>query len=88
MSQENNNQPQKVWWSQPVQMFLRISGWIVFPLIVSLFVGKWLDKKFNTEPWLLIAVSAVAFVISIYGIIANAKKEFKKIEEENKSEKK
>jgi len=71
-----------------MQMFLRISGWIAIPLIVSLFLGKWLDEKFDTAPWLLILCSGIAFIASMYGIINNAKKEFKKIEEEGKKDKK
>lgn len=72
---------------QSMQMFLRISGWIALPLILSLFLGKWLDKKIGTEPWLLLACSGIAFILSMYGIIKNAKKEFKKIEEENENKK-
>ena len=84
MTQEDKKTTGKSWWVDPMQMFLRISVWIAFPLIISLFAGQWLDRKFSTAPWLLIACSAVAFILSMYGIIKNAKKEFKKIEEENK----
>ena len=52
MPQKDNNQSKKAWWSQPVQMFLRISGWIAVPLIITLYLGKWLDDKFGTAPWL------------------------------------
>jgi len=88
MSQDANNDHKQVWWWQPMQMFLRISGWIAIPLIVSLFLGKWLDEKFDTAPWLLILCSGIAFIASMYVIINNAKKEFKKIEEEGKKDKK
>ena len=86
MSQAEDKDRKIVWWMQPMQMFLRISGWIALPLILSLFLGKWLDKKFGTGPWLLLACSGIAFILSMYGIIKNAKKEFKKIEEENKKD--
>lgn len=85
MLPEDNKQSKQVWWVAPMQMFLRISGWIAVPLIVSLFFGQWLDQKFNTAPWLLILCSGVAFIVSMYGIITNAKREFKKIDDENKS---
>ena len=84
MTPKSDEQTKKVWWWQPMQMFLRMSGWIAFPLILSLFFGKWLDEKFNTAPWLLIVISVFAFTVSMYGVIVNAKREFKKIEEENK----
>jgi F0F1-type ATP synthase assembly protein I len=84
MEPQNDKNSKPVWWWQPMQMFLRMSGWIAFPLIMSLFLGKWLDEKFNTAPWLLIVLSVFAFTVSMYGVIATAKKEFKKIEDENK----
>jgi hypothetical protein len=84
MVQLDDKQSKAAWWSAPMQMFLRISGWIAMPLIISLFFGQWLDQKFSTAPWLLIACSGVAFVTSIYGIVSNARREFKKIEDENK----
>jgi F0F1-type ATP synthase assembly protein I len=85
MPQLDDKQPKEAWWSAPVQMFLRVSGWIALPLIISLFLGQWLDQKFSTAPWLLIVCSGIAFMFSMYGIVSNAKKEFKKIEDENKN---
>ena len=84
MPRLEERQTKEAWWSAPVQMFLRVSGWIAVPLIISLFLGQWLDKKFSMAPWLLIACSGIAFIFSMYGIVSNAKKEFKKIEDENK----
>lgn len=83
MAKEVKKTTGQIWWARPMQMFLRISVWIALPLIISLFFGKWLDKKFGTEPWLLLICSGLAFFLSIYGIIKNAKKEFKKIEDAN-----
>jgi F0F1-type ATP synthase assembly protein I len=84
MSQLNDKQIKEAWWSAPMQMFLRVSGWIALPLIISLFLGQWLDQKFSTAPWLLIVCSGIAFMFSMYGIVSNAKKEFKKIEDESR----
>ena len=55
-----------------------LSGWIAFPVIIALFLGKWLDKKFNTDPWLFLATIGLAFLISMYGLVINALKEFKR----------
>ena len=87
MSRLDNKGTKEAWWSAPVQMFLRVSGWIALPLIISLFLGQWLDQKFSIAPWSLIACSGVAFMVSMYGIVSNAKKEFKKIEDENSNKK-
>lgn len=59
-----------------------VSGWIAFPVIIGLYLGKYLDKKFGTEPWLFIIIIAGSFVVSMYGLLVNAQREFKKIEKE------
>lgn len=78
-------------WSLALKIMARISGWIAFPVLIGVFLGKWLDIRFNTEPWLFLATVALSFVVSMYGLVKNAMKEFKKIEGEyakNKEEKK
>jgi F0F1-type ATP synthase assembly protein I len=74
-------------WSLALRIMARISGWIAFPVLIGVFLGKWLDKRFNTEPFLFIITVAVCFIISMYGLVINALKEFKKIEDESKAEK-
>lgn len=85
MAEENkekkiNNEP---WWRPAIFMFLRLSGWIAIPIIIAVFFGKWLDKKYDTEPWLFLGSVGAAFLISIIGLIKNTLKEFKNIEKEN-----
>lgn len=74
-------------WSLALRIMVRISGWIAFPVLLGVFLGKWLDKRFNTEPFLFIITVAVCFIISMYGLVINALKEFKKIDDESKAEK-
>ena len=74
-------------WSLALKIMARISGWIAFPVLIGVFLGKWLDIKFGTEPWLFLITVAVCFMISMYGLVINALKEFKKIEEESQAEK-
>ncbi len=69
-------------WSLALRVMANLSGWIAFPVIIALFLGRWLDRKFNSEPWLFLATIGVAFLISMYGLVINALKEFKKIEKE------
>jgi len=71
-------------WSLALKITARLTGWVAFPVIIGVFLGKWLDKKFNTEPWLFLITIGVCFLISMYGLITNALKEFKKIEQEYK----
>ena len=66
----------------------KLIGWIAFPVIIGTFLGQWLDKKFGTEPWLLLATIGFAFLVSMYGLITHALQEFKKVEKEYEEHKK
>jgi F0F1-type ATP synthase assembly protein I len=72
----------KPWWSSAVMLFFRVSTWIAIPVIFALFIGKFLDKKLGTSPWLFLVCTFVAFIISIVGITKTTLKEMKKIQEE------
>ncbi len=69
-------------WALALKVMAKLSGWIAFPVIIATFLGKWLDKKFGTEPWLFLGTVGLAFLVSMYGLIINALKEFKKIDSE------
>lgn len=81
MGEDKNNIP---WWQPPILMSMRLSGWIAGPVIIAILVGKWLDKKYSTEPWLFLLSVGIAFVFSMFGIVKNARKEMNKIEKNNK----
>jgi len=74
-------------WNLALKVMANISGWIAFPVIIGLFLGKWLDQKFGTEPWLFLATIGACFVISMYGLTVNALKEFKQAEREDNKNK-
>lgn len=67
-----------------MQLFLRLSGWIGGPIVVAVFLGKYLDKRYGTEPWLFLATVGIAFVVSMIALIKIGFEEFKKIEKESK----
>lgn len=75
-------------WALALKIIARLSGWIAFPVIIATFFGQWLDKKFGTEPWLFLATIGFAFLISMYGLIINAIKEFASIDKEYNNNKK
>ncbi len=75
-------------WSIASRILVSLTGWIAFPVILGVIVGRWLDKKYGTEPWLFLGTIGVAFLISMYGLALNALREFKKIERESEAEKK
>lgn len=75
------------WWQPGLILFMKLSGWIAGPIIIAVFVGKWLDRKYNSEPWLFLVSVGVAFFLSMFGIIRDSMREIKKIENEAKANK-
>jgi F0F1-type ATP synthase assembly protein I len=71
---------QKPWWQPGLIMFGRFSAWIFAPVILGAFLGKWLDRKFNMEPFLFLSTVGLAFFISMFGLIMEVSKEYKKAE--------
>lgn len=87
MAENNKNSASKTWWQPALVMFAKFSGWIFIPLLFGLYLGKWLDKKYGTEPWLFLTSVGMAFAISIVGLIISVLKDFKRIEKEAQQKK-
>jgi F0F1-type ATP synthase assembly protein I len=82
-----DQKPKIPWWKPGMELFLKLSGWIGGPVIIAVFVGKFLDRKYNTEPWLFLLSVGISFAISMIALVRIGLKEFKKIEEENRKNK-
>lgn len=65
-----------------INLLINTTAWIVGPVLVGILVGKILDQKFKTDPWLFLISVGVCFLVSMFGLIRNALKEFRSIEEE------
>ncbi len=76
----------KPWWEPALEIFSEVTGWIVGPIIFSLIVGKYLDGKFDTKPWIFLGLTVVSFVISTYGIIKIAGRYMKEIIKSDKQD--
>lgn len=63
-----------------LRVLANLTAWIAGPVIIGVFIGKWLDNRYHTEPWLFLASIGFCFLVSMYGLVTNALKEFKKIE--------
>jgi len=83
---KEKNKSELPWWRPAILMFYRLSGWIIGPIILALVVGRWLDEKYGTEPWLFLLSIGIAFAISIFGIVMDAIKELKRIEKDEKED--
>ena len=86
--EDGNKQNQAVWWQPAVMMFAKLSGWIAAPIIIALYLGKWLDKKYDSAPRLLMICIAIAFFTSMIGLVKETVKEYKKIDYLGKEKKK
>ena len=64
----------KSYWHDSLIVFAKMSGWIGGPIVVALFLGKWLDTKFGTAPFLFLGTIAVAFLVSSLGIAREARR--------------
>ena len=78
------NKSKVAWWQPGMELFLKLSGWIGGPIIIAVFAGKWLDRKYHSEPWLFLLSTATAFLFSMGALIYIGSKEFGKIEKDNR----
>lgn len=67
------------WWQPALSLFVRLSSWIAFPVVTAVFLGNWLDKKYGSEPFGLIAVVGIAFIFSMIGLVYETGKEYQEI---------
>lgn len=85
MKNTDNNDPQGPWWKPGVLILMKVSGSIAIPIILALFIGKYLDTRYHMSPWIFLGLTGVAFIISLVSIWKNLSSYLKKIEdEENK----
>lgn len=69
----------QTWWQPALEVFTRLSAWVILPLIVGTTLGRWLDRRNDTgSKWFFICIG-IAFVISTYGMIQQARREYAKL---------
>jgi len=83
-----NNKITKPWWRDGVILFTKVSAYIAFPVIIASYVGKYLDKKYNTDQVLFFISVAVSFIFTILLILREVKIYKKSLEKSNQSEEK
>lgn len=87
MENNPNESKNSTWWRPSLILFGKLSSWIVAPIIVGMIFGKYLDKRFDSEPIMLIMVVGFSFLISMYGLIKETMKEYRKIEKDLENKK-
>ncbi|HOX10677.1 MAG TPA: AtpZ/AtpI family protein [Candidatus Moranbacteria bacterium] len=66
-------------WHRELALFFKMSCWICFPAVAGAFIGKFLDRKFHSEPWLFLFCIGFSFVLSIVEIIIIGMKEMENL---------
>ena len=74
----------ELWWRPAMEMFARVIGWIAIPIVFSLYLGRWLDTRYDSEPKYLLICVGVAFVLTNIGLVKNVIKTSKSIEKDLK----
>ncbi|MDD4412097.1 MAG: AtpZ/AtpI family protein [Patescibacteria group bacterium] len=80
---KNSDEKNPAWWVEPMGIAYRLSGWLIFPILMGIFVGKWLDKKMSAEPWGFLGMMGFSFIITMTGLIYQSSKEFAKFSQKN-----
>lgn len=71
----------EIWWKPAIVIFSKVSWWILWPIILSLIVGKYLDYRFTTAPRYLLICVGVSFFISMFQIFTIMKKYLKEMDQ-------
>lgn len=79
--ENQNNTP---WWKPGLVIFTKVSASVAIPIVLALFIGKYFDKKYNSEPWIFLGLPAIAFAISIFSIWKNVKNYIDDLEKKEK----
>ena len=85
---ENNGKKEGAWWQPPLMLFAKFSSWIVAPVLLGALIGNWLDKKYHGgSPLFIFIIIGISFIISMFGLVKEVSKEYRKIEDEEKKKK-
>lgn len=82
---ENKNKIIPPWWRDGLVNFAKVSASIAIPIIIALYLGRYLDIQFGTTPWIFLGLTAIAFVVSLVSIYTSMVKYIKDLEETEKS---
>jgi membrane protease YdiL (CAAX protease family) len=81
---ENDPKIKEIWWKPAITVFANVSVWIVVPILVALFLGKYLDSKYDSGHRFFFILIAVAFLVTIFGLVKILCKYLKKFGDEVK----
>ena len=66
---KKKDSPQAVWWVEGLASFQKISAWILGPLLISILLGLYLDRRYDSKPKFLLISVFLAFLITNIGLV-------------------
>jgi len=65
---EKQKKIKDICWRQGVNLFINISTSIAVPIIFATIAGIYLDKYFESKPYLLLGLLVLGILVSCFGI--------------------
>ena len=74
--------PGPAWWAMGLAAFGELTGWTVTPILAGLWIGRWLDGRYQVAPWGFLGCTGVALTVSCIGIVLVGSKYVARIDRE------
>ena len=72
------------WWEPALKLFGEVTGLIAAPIVIALYIGRWLDERFGTDPIFFIGITALAMILSTIAIVRISTRYMKEMEKNDK----
>lgn len=82
---ENDQKNKEIWWKPAITVFANTSIWIIVPILMALFLGKYLDNKYDSGHKFFFILIAAAFLTTIFSLIKILRKYMTKMKEETEN---
>lgn len=79
-----NDKKSNLW--QALSLLGQLGYVIAIPLVILAIVGRFLDKKFHTSPWLLIVGMFLALITSTFWVLKKTTEIMKEATKEDKNQ--
>lgn len=87
MTKDKLDKDKNYWLQVGLKMFAESTGWIAFPVVASLYIGRSLDEKQNSGHLYFFSLTGMAFIISCIGLVKVGQKYLKQLDADKSKEK-
>ncbi len=78
----NDGKKKSILFSQELSFGLNLSYWIIFPVIIGFFLGRYIVDKFNLPEYVFYLILIFFVLSSFYGLSKEILKYLKKLQKE------